>query len=173
MLRTLSAMENLAWSYFQHDNLAAALYSVMRDRTPWRDLQEKVLTIRERDLGTDHPDTLRAKLNSIRYMTGDRTRLQEELLEAFERVLGAEHPDTLTAMGNLAGCLLGKGDLHGARALQEKVLVASERVRGIGHPDTLFCCAQSQTLSRSSPAGLGVSYLVLCSDGRSENDGQL
>ena len=136
--RTLSAMENLAWSYFQHDNLAAALYSVMRDRTPWRDLQEKVLTIRERDLGTDHPDTLRAKLNSIRYMTGDRTRLQEELLEAFERVLGAEHPDTLTAMGNLAGCLLGKGDLHGARALQEKVLVASERVRGIGHPDTLF-----------------------------------
>ncbi|MFM9594175.1 tetratricopeptide repeat protein, partial [Streptomyces scabiei] len=67
----------------------------------------QVLADRERILGQDHPDTLRARHNlAVSYSTAGRTQdaldLHEQVLADRERILGQDHPDTLRARHNLA-----------------------------------------------------------------------
>jgi hypothetical protein len=63
--------------------------------------------MRERVLGPDHPDTLRARHN-LAYWTGQAgdpagaRDMFAELLPIRERVLGPDHPHTLTTRRNLA-----------------------------------------------------------------------
>ena len=106
-----------------------------------RALQEKVLEVRRRVQGEEHPHTLTSMSNlaSTLRNQGDFTAraLQEKVLEVRRRVLGEEHPDTLTSMGNLALILWNQGDFTGARALEEKVPEVSRRVLGEDHPATL------------------------------------
>jgi tetratricopeptide (TPR) repeat protein len=121
---------------------AALLASAQGDYAGARPLQERVLEVRTRVLGAEHPDTLGAMNNLAMTLWGQgdyggARQLQKRVLEARTRVLGAEHPDTLTAMNNLGETLRVQGDYAGARPLQERVLEARTRVLGAEHPDTL------------------------------------
>ena len=60
-------------------------------------MQEQTLADRERVLGADHPETLRARGNlATAYeqvgRTAEAIRLDEQTLADRERVLGADHP---------------------------------------------------------------------------------
>ncbi|MEM9598803.1 MAG: CHAT domain-containing tetratricopeptide repeat protein [Acidobacteriota bacterium] len=106
------------------------------------ELQEQVLSVRARTLGSEHPATLTAKLNvaSTLHSLGDLSaarRLEEEVLRARSRSLGEEHPATLNANANLAATLRALGDLRGARHREEEVLASRLRLFGPEHLDTL------------------------------------
>ena len=65
-------------------------------------LYERVLADRERELGSEHPDTLAARNNlALAYQTAGRTdeaiALHEQALADRERVLGPDHPGTLNS----------------------------------------------------------------------------
>ena len=71
--------------------------------------------MRERVLGPEHPETLRARadLASWTGAAGDAAGARDQyaaLLPLFERVLGAEHPDTLATRRNLTYWTRDSGD---------------------------------------------------------------
>jgi tetratricopeptide (TPR) repeat protein len=128
---TVAAMQDLAVALRKQGDLVGA-----------RDLQEKVLAVRKRALGSDHIDTLAAMNNLAQtlYVQGDRTaahELQGNVLALSRRVLGEEHPNTLSSMQGFAVMLRARGDFPGARDLQEQVLAVRQRVLGSDHIDTL------------------------------------
>ena len=70
-------------------------------------LKAALLPVRERVLGPEHPDTLRARRRLARWTgeAGDAAGARDQcaaLVPIHERVLGPEHPDTLTIRANLA-----------------------------------------------------------------------
>ena len=70
-------------------------------------LQIKVLDTRNKILGVEHPDTIRAmaSIASTNRDLGKYTeaeKLETQVMDARKRILGGEHPDTIHAMGNLA-----------------------------------------------------------------------
>jgi tetratricopeptide (TPR) repeat protein len=137
-----SAMDATAVSSSEMGLAAAFLAFEQGDHAGARRLQQRVLEVRTRVLGEEHPDTLRAMNNLAGTLSaqGDHPgarRLQERVLEAMTRVLGEEHPATLTSMSNLAHTLGEQGDHTGARRLQERVLEARIRLLGEEHRDTL------------------------------------
>jgi hypothetical protein len=93
-------------------------------------------------LGSDHPDTLRAR-GYIAHWTGETgdapeaLRLLRTLLPDRERVLGSDHPDTLTTRNNIASWTGLTGDAPEALRLIRALLADHERVLGSDHPDTL------------------------------------
>ncbi len=107
-----------------------------------RGIQEPLLEVSRRILGTDHPDTLSvmgslaSTLNDFGDLLGAQT-LGAEVLETRRRILGPEHEDTLHAMRNLASTLRSLGDLPEARTMDEKALEASRHSLGNEHPATL------------------------------------
>ncbi|KAI5791509.1 P-loop containing nucleoside triphosphate hydrolase protein [Pyronema domesticum] len=109
-----------------------------------QELEEKVLEVRRRTLGEEHPDTLRGmQCLAITYKElGGRLKevqeLEEKVLEVRRRTLGEEHPDTLRDMQCLAITYkeLG-GRLKEVQELEEKVLEVRRRTLGEEHPDTL------------------------------------
>jgi tetratricopeptide (TPR) repeat protein len=107
-----------------------------------RELEERVLESRNRQLGPDDPKTLWAMGNLAETLRvqGDLAgarRLQETVLEARTRLFGGDHPDALIAAGNLAITLWNQGDLSGAQRLEQQVLAARRRTLGTDHPDTI------------------------------------
>ena len=108
-----------------------------------RDQFEGLLTVCERVLGAEHPDTLAVR-SEFAYWTGQAGNVVaardqfEGLLTVCERVLGAEHPDTLTGHHNLANFTGYAGDAAGARDQFAALLPVRERVSGPDHPDTLI-----------------------------------
>ncbi len=122
--------------------MAASLALAQGDHAGARRIQERVLEVRRRVLGDEHPDTLEA-MNNLAGTLGAQgdyagaRHLQEKVLEVRRRVLGGEHPHTLTSMNNLAGTLQLQGDWAVAGQLHEKVLEVSRRVLGEEDPHTL------------------------------------
>jgi tetratricopeptide (TPR) repeat protein len=122
---------------------AASLASAQGDHVGARRLEERVLEVKTRVLGAEHPNTLTAMSNlaSTLKAQGDHAgarRLQERVLEARTRLLGTEHEDTLTSMNNLASTLRAQGDDAGARRLHERILEMRTRLLGTEHADTLI-----------------------------------
>ncbi len=75
-----------------------------------------MLEKRQRILGHEHPDTIRAMSNLAHTLSDQGKRhaavaIQQEVLEKRHRILGHEHPDTITAMSNLAITLNDQGKL--------------------------------------------------------------
>jgi hypothetical protein len=67
----------------------------------------QVLDARNRILGVEHPDTIRAMANlAATYQNlgkyTEAEKLEMQVLDARNRILGVEHPDTINAMANLA-----------------------------------------------------------------------
>jgi tetratricopeptide (TPR) repeat protein/transcriptional regulator with XRE-family HTH domain len=102
---------------------------------------EQGITIRERVLGPDHPDTAQSlnNLGELRWAQGELAAarsLHERGLAIREHMLGPEHPDTATSLNNLAVMLQDQGEVAAARPLYERALQIRERVLGPDHPDT-------------------------------------
>ena len=123
-------MNNLALVYLYEgkDSLAEPLFL-------------KVLKVRQRVLGAEHPNTLRSMNNlALSYLDqGEYTNAEPLFDKAFNvqrRVLGREHPDTLTYASNLALLYLRQSRYAMAEALFLKILDARRRLLGPEHPAT-------------------------------------
>jgi len=104
-------------------------------------LLEKGLQIREKVLGSEHPDTA-ATYNNIAGVydnQGDYPKALEWYQKALairKKVLGSEHPDTAAMYNNIAGVYSSQGDYPKALEWYQKALAISEKVLGREHPDT-------------------------------------
>jgi hypothetical protein len=101
-----------------------------------------LMSIQERMVGPEHPDTLatRQKLAYWTGKSGDAAGARNQfaaLLPIRERVLGAEHPDTLATRASLAYWTGESGDAAGARDQYVALLPIRERVLGPEYPDAL------------------------------------
>lgn len=96
----------------------------------------------ERVLGSEHPETLRARGNlAVAYHMARQLTEAIPLLERGradnERVLGPDNPETLTAWNNLAAAYEDADRRAEAIPLYERALAGRLRVLGSGHKDTL------------------------------------
>ncbi|MDC0271000.1 tetratricopeptide repeat protein, partial [Akkermansiaceae bacterium] len=105
-------------------------------------LYRRVLEGEEKELGPDHPDTLKS-VYSLGVLFRDKgdyegaEKLYRRALGAQEKELGPDHPDTLGSVNSLGILLKNKGDYEGAEKLYRRALEGRERVLGPDHPETL------------------------------------
>jgi len=109
-------------------------------------LENKVLDIRNRILGVEHPSTINAMENlaGTYHKLGKYTeaeKLDIQVLDASNRILGVEHPDTINAMANLAAIYGSLGKYTEAENLEMQVLDARNRILGVEHPRTINALA--------------------------------
>ncbi len=103
---------------------------------------ERVLDLRRRILGVEHPATL-VTLRYLAVLYKDEGRLKDaekvngEALQAQRRVLGAEHPDTLDSKVDQADIYSREGKYAEAEAIYRDVLTVWRRRLGEDHPITL------------------------------------
>ncbi|MEA2678735.1 MAG: hypothetical protein QOK03_457 [Candidatus Binataceae bacterium] len=126
---------NLLIAVGQYMRTALAAYGQARP------LFERALSIHEKALGPEHPNTATSLANLALLLQdqGDfagARPLLERSLAIIEKVWGPEHRDTATSLHNLASLLRASGDLAGARPLIERDLMICEKLLGPEHPDT-------------------------------------
>ncbi|KAF2706144.1 kinesin light chain 1 [Pleomassaria siparia CBS 279.74] len=102
----------------------------------------QVLSMREKELGPEHPDTLASKGNLAIAINGQGRYNEAEIihrqtLAQREKALGPKHLDTLASMNNLARVLDNQGKHKEAEILHMQTLAQREKVLGPKHPDTL------------------------------------
>jgi tetratricopeptide (TPR) repeat protein len=102
---------------------------------------QKLLDIREKALGLDHPDTAESLVNlALLYEEMGNYAAAEPLfiraLAIREKALGPDHPDTATSLGSLAVLYDNMGNYSKAEPLYKRALAIREKVLGPDHPDT-------------------------------------
>jgi eukaryotic-like serine/threonine-protein kinase len=121
-------------------------YRVERRFAEVFDMLKQALDVREKELGSDHPDTLFAidSLASAYIDAGTEGGKLDEALEllkrlraAQEKALGSDHLETLQTLDRLAVTNLLKGKVNEAVALFEHVRDARSKRLGKDHSDTL------------------------------------
>ncbi len=105
-----------------------------------RPLGERVLEIREKTLGPDHPDVALAvnNLSNLFNLKGDFEKSEEgyqRALKIREKVLGPEHPDVASTLNNLAYLYNEKGEFAKAEELYKRAVTINEKALGAEHPD--------------------------------------
>ena len=133
LLAKAISLSNTAQKYYDDGRYRDA-------ETLWRG----TLTIRERLLGGEHPDTAAAL-----YQLGgtcERQARYDEALALLQRALkiqlrtvGKQHPDTATTYNNIALVYADTGEYGKALAYYQKALATDEAVLGEQHPDTAAC----------------------------------
>ncbi len=104
-------------------------------------LYKQALSIFEKALGPDHPDTGTA-LSNLALVYADTGRyaeadpLYKQALSIFEKALGSDHPDTGTALSNLAALYAATGRYAEAEPLYKQALSIFEKILGPDHSDT-------------------------------------
>jgi tetratricopeptide (TPR) repeat protein len=119
----------------------SSFISDIRRRNEAVAMRREVLDKRQRILGDEHPDTIRAMSNLANTFRSqgqlkEAAAMRKEVLEKRRRILGDEYPDTITAMNNLANTLRSQGRLNEAAAMRREVLEKRQRILGDEHPDT-------------------------------------
>ncbi len=127
----VGSMNMLALLYLSQGNLAQA-----------EPLITKVVEVRRRALGEDHPRTLASMddLGRLYLEQGDYARAEPlftKVLESQRKVQGNEHPDTLNTINDLACLYRAESKYAQAEPLFILTLDARKRVLGDEHPDTL------------------------------------
>jgi CHAT domain-containing protein/Tfp pilus assembly protein PilF len=103
-------------------------------------LVERVLEIRERVLGTEHPDVARA-LNNLAILYDDKADyakaepLFQRARAISEKSLGPEHPYVASILNNLAILYQKKGKYANAEPLFKRALAIREKSLGPEHKD--------------------------------------
>ncbi len=102
---------------------------------------ESALTITEKALGPEHPDTARTLFNlaSVYIDLGqpyDALPLERRALAITETALGPDHPDTAKALGNLGSTYRALGQPYDALRLEQRALAITETALGPDHLDT-------------------------------------
>ena len=120
----------IGMKYYQNGNYKNALINF-----------QKCLSIREKNLGKEHPDTA-ASYNNIGLVyisIGDYPKALEFYTKALgvqEKVLGKEHRYTATSYSNIGAVYNDLGDYPKALEFYTKALGVQEKVLGKEHPDT-------------------------------------
>jgi tetratricopeptide (TPR) repeat protein len=102
---------------------------------------QKSLTVKEKVLGKDHPDTA-ITYNNIAGVYNNQGQYDLALewylkdLAISEKVLGKDHPDTATTYNNIAGVYDSQGQYDLALEWYQKSLTVKEKVLGKDHPST-------------------------------------
>ena len=114
-------------------------------------LYRRALEGHERQLGSEHPETLFSvnNLAHLLHIKGDLVGaelLYRRALEGFERRLGPDNPKTLSSALNLGVVLLTKGDLLGAEPLLRRALEVRSRKLGTDHHNTIEATHQMGVL---------------------------
>ena len=109
-------------------------------------LISQVVDARNKSLGAEHPDTIRAMANLAKsyqdlgkYFKAEKVEIQ--VLNARNSIFGAEHPDTFTAMADLAETYRALSRYAEAEKLEIQVLEARKKILGGEHPDTINAIA--------------------------------
>ena len=103
---------------------------------------ERVLAIRRKSLGLDHPDT-EATLNQLALVYRRMGRLEKakelhhEVIESRKRTMGADHAATLGSLNDLGTTLRLSGQLQEAVDLLESTLEGRRKLLGGNNRDTL------------------------------------
>ena len=132
----------------------ASLYASMGMYEQALPLQDSALSIRLRELGADHPDSLRSR-NNMGELLQDAGRIDDAephlrtALDGRRRVLGEDAPETLDSIGNLGTLLRAQGKAAEAEPYYREVLERSRRVLGPDHPGTLVSLSNMGILLRS------------------------
>jgi serine/threonine protein kinase/tetratricopeptide (TPR) repeat protein len=118
-------------------------YLFLGDPKPGITQLEKARTLRQANLGADHPDTLDSanSLASAYQLAGyvDRALpLLEETLKKRQAKLGPDHAKTWESMNNLAVAYRAMGRVAEAIPLYEKALKERQEKLGAEHPQTLI-----------------------------------
>ncbi len=130
---------------------------------------QRALALRERILGSEHPDTLtaldslaKAEINEGKVADGEV--LFKRLLNARTHALGPSHGDTLRTMANLAAVYERLGRYPDARRLFQKAFEGESRVLGRYHPVTITLLGNLAQVSMSegkyNDAERGLSLLL-------------
>lgn len=134
--RTLAAMDvqaELQFAYADYEQAAA--------------LARQVAEVRERRLGAEHPDTLKAwgtaatslvRLADSPESFAEAEALLDHLLQSRGRLLGIEHPAMRQFVVDKIRLLSKQERMDEAIALQRRHLADCLRLLGPEHPDTLF-----------------------------------
>lgn len=104
-------------------------------------LYKQALAIREKALGSDHPDIAVSLSNlGVLYTNQGKYRdaepLYQRALAIRQKALGTRHPDTAHSMSSLAGVLRWRRKYKEAEALDKDVLAIHLAVFGPNHPAT-------------------------------------
>jgi len=107
-------------------------------------LYVRALSIHERQLGMEHPDTASsfnnlAALYESQGKYGEAEPLYKRALWIRERQLGEKHPDTAGSLNNLAGLYRHQGRYAEAEALYKRALLIYGRQLGAEHSGTARC----------------------------------
>jgi hypothetical protein len=119
-------------------------YLLLGDSAQAAEQHERARDLFLRQLGPEHPDTLRSMTNLANCYAAQNRQpealpMLEETLATRKRVLGPDHPDTLESMTNLADSYAKLNRHAEAIKLLEETLAAQKRVLGSDHPETLKC----------------------------------
>ncbi len=103
-------------------------------------LAEKVLAIREKNLGSDHVDVAKIlnKLAELYLEQGNYTPAEpiiQRSLSIREKAFGKDHPDVAESLNNLAELYLYQGNYTTAEPLIQRSLSIREKAFGKDHPD--------------------------------------
>jgi len=121
--------------------LKAGLYLNRRGRyAEAKDLEERALAIRERELGSDHPDVAEClnALGDVYDNFGDYARsaaVRERSLSIRERALGPDHRDTAMSLHGLAASYVYQARYVEAQTLYERSVDVFERAVGPDSPN--------------------------------------
>jgi CHAT domain-containing protein/Tfp pilus assembly protein PilF len=102
-------------------------------------LYKRALTIREKALGTDHPDVA-LSLNNLADLYDQQGRyadaepLYKRSLAIREKALGLDHPDVASSLNNLASLYQNQGRYADAEPLYKRSLAIWEKALGPDHP---------------------------------------
>ena len=120
-------------------------------------VMERVLAMREKFLGPEHPDT-GAALNQLA-MLYDAMGVYDKAIPLYrralaicEKVLGPEHPITAISLNNLAVLYQTIGAYDNAEPLLQRSLAIREKVMGPEHPDTAIALNNLAELYRNMGA---------------------
>ena len=104
---------------------------------------ERALSLAEKELGPEHPDTLVSVnnlglLNAAQGRYGEAELLYKRMLAGHEKVLGPEHPDTLASVNILAILYQAQRRYSEAEPLHKRALQGFEKTLGTENPLTLM-----------------------------------
>jgi serine/threonine protein kinase/tetratricopeptide (TPR) repeat protein len=124
------------------------VYSVSWDFDSAARQFRRVVEIRERLLGLDHPETLSAQLRFVESLAPpysdhkgndkEAESVARRVVAAYSRLLGPEHPETCTALHRLSWVLTRLSKFDEALAIHKRVYSAQERILGPSHLETLL-----------------------------------
>jgi CHAT domain-containing protein/Tfp pilus assembly protein PilF len=105
-----------------------------------RPLGERALQIREKTLGSDHPDVAQSadSLGQLCYLKAEYARSEayyQRALTIREKVLGPEHPEVAVSLNNIALLYNDIGEYDKAELFYQRALNIRHKTLGAEHPD--------------------------------------